>query len=161
MNLVPEIRLAQARDHVHLRSLDVKCFDYCWNDEDWGALHPNLSSILVACFYSTPVAMLVCSLRDHGDRKVLLIHKVCVREHFRQKGLSKQLLAVAYDMQKGAKADDLAIEVVEHLADPKNPANCLGWLEKMGFRASHILLEKRHSYGQAEDVFLFTFKGRP
>jgi hypothetical protein len=58
-------------------------------------------------------------------------------------------------------ADDLAIEVAEHLTDPKNPANCLGWLEKMGFRASGILPEKRHSYGQTEDVILFTFKGLP
>jgi GNAT superfamily N-acetyltransferase len=105
--------------------------------------------------------MLVCVLRDYKGRTVLCVRKLGVREHFRQKGLSKQLLALAYDMQKGAKADDLAIEVVEHLADPKNPANCLGWLEKMGFQAQGILPEKIIAYGHAEDVFLFTFKGRP
>jgi hypothetical protein len=64
-------------------------------------------------------------------------------------------------MQKSVGADALALAIPEHLADPLNPFNCLEWAKKMGFRAQGILPEKIIAYGQAEDVFLFTFEREP
>jgi GNAT superfamily N-acetyltransferase len=85
--------------------------------------------------------MLVCVLRDYKGRKVLCVHKLCVRAQYRHHGLSRKLLARAYDMQKSVGADDLALAVPEHLADPTNPFNCLEWAKKMGFRAQGVLPE--------------------
>lgn len=157
MNSVLDIRSAQPKDIQHLRDLDVKCFDYCWTDEDWKALDSEYSTVIVACAHGTPIAMLVCDEQEFKGRKLLHIYKVCVKPQFRGKNLGKKLLARAYEIAKMISADALAISVPESMTRPENSTNCVGWLKKMGFFAACILEEKDWLYGQEEDVILFVF----
>lgn len=157
MNFLPEVRSAQPRDTQHLRDLDVKCFDYCWTEEDWAALDDEHSTVIVVAVYGTPVAMLVCDEQEFKGRKLLHIYKVCTKPNFRNKGFAKKLLARAYEIARMVNADALAISVPESMTRPDSPTNCVGWLNKMGFYADCILDEKERMYGREEDVILFVY----
>lgn len=149
------VRLAQADDIKYLVDLDVKCFEHAWLPDEWkSAWEKKEIAIYVSSIYNTPVGMMVLEEQKYEEKSLLHIYKLAVHKLHRNKRVGKEMLACAFDIALKANDDYLSISVPESLTDPSNPANCLDWLHKMGFR-SHKIEGKERLYGREEDVFLF------
>lgn len=150
-----DVRRATSDDDQYVHKLDVTYLEHYWLPDDWQRHASNEGFIFVGTANHVPVATLVCDLQEFENEKLVHIYKVIVDKRFRGNNLGKKLLAVAYELGLHYSCTQLAISVPHHMT--VDEGNCVGWLDKMGFRATKVLPPIDRD-GEPEDVYLFTRK---
>jgi len=141
--MVFEVRPATAEDFTYVTDIDVKCFDYPWDEEKWQT--PSYS-IGVATLRKTPIGMVVFEIVGG----MVVLHKLGVRPTFRKRGVSRQLLdeVVTASMYAGAT-------YIETIIPESLGLEMAGWLAKLGFRGMGIKPNQFLNFGQPEDGYIF------
>jgi GNAT superfamily N-acetyltransferase len=165
-----KIRRGVKDDLHHLRDLDLKCYERPPADFTWWTqiADSHQCGVFVACDQETPIGMFVfevVNFKAHGKSGFNLhIHKLCVRENYRHKGIGSDLMEEASKECKSRRCTAVTITVPEYRCLPKTyPDDDVSiWLARFNFEAISIMPEKLEMYGKEYDYYLFaTTKSTP
>ena len=163
---IQQIREASAQDANYIYDLDLKCFDNPWSKENWAAISANSQAhAWVGCYRQVPISLVVTERQsfvppDTRNRvQSLHIHKLCVKEIFRRKGVGARLLQfVHHRAVEKVAVGWVTMTVPEWLINTDEPTNCLGWLQKYKLKALATLPTKIALYGKDYDQYLFGYQ---
>lgn len=162
MNQLQSVRHPDGHDEQYIYDLDVKCFDDVWTKDQWDKIQKNpKAKVWLGCVHNTPVSLIVVEeiyfKPPDSDRKVrsLHIHKLCVKNPFRNRGNGTRMLAHIETQAVREKAQWVTATVPEWLTDSSDKRNCLKFITKYGFKAIRTLPNPVSMYGQKFDQYLF------
>jgi GNAT superfamily N-acetyltransferase len=163
--VVQQIRKAAARDATYIFDLDLKCFDDPWSTERWEEINKNSNAaVWVGCNHQVPISLLVVEnqwfIPPESEHRAaaMHIHKLCVKDVFRKRGVGVRLLAHAHQEAVKVRAKWITMIIPEWLVNPNIEGNCLGWLSKYKFKALKTLEVTIPMYGKNYDQYLFGYE---
>ena len=147
------VRGASASDANAIIDIDIKCFEAAWSPEEWSDIGQKPGyAISVTTSYGTVVAFAV--FRSDKDKNGIEIIKLAVKEHFRRRLISRQLLCAGADYARARYANHIFIIVPESTIYP-GPKNIGDWLKAVGFEARNFVKKHFTTYGEQEDGVRF------
>ena len=151
MNIVPSL----VKDLNLLKDVDLKTYHYPLTDEAWThALVKSPCSVCTVRISKTHVGYMIVEPQELNLR----IHRLGVREKFRGNGVGKRLLERAEQLACDGKYAYLEVVVPDIHCIPGDLDNVALWLKFQGFRASGVLGDYFHMYGDDHDGYLFKRK---
>ena len=161
----PVVRLSRPTDINNLRDLDVKCYDYPINMEQWKTLVESSGKagearcVLVeyqsAIGSNKPIGFGVWQYHD-GDFLILRIGTV---KQYRRRGIGHLIMdAIVKDAsKKGIKT--IKITVPDIHCQPGDPDDVSAYLVKMGFKTTGLIYSDwKFMFGQYRDGYEFALK---
>lgn len=158
---IQTIREARDGDKHYLKQLDLRCFDNVYDAETWKLLiEDRQTHVWLGCNRLTPISFMVLErqLCEHiGDDKWSMhIHKLCVSERFRNRGVGTRLIAHAHTRAAQAGVNWITGTVPEWMVnDKEDPRYCLDWIKRFNFKAIGTLDEKIQMYGKDNVLYIF------
>lgn len=150
------IREARPEDLNRLQHSDLKCFDYSWDAEEWKFAIENYS-VKLATYYGTPVGFSVMAIVTEPKR-IGHLFKLGVIPTFRRRKLGRQLIAGAMGFTQFAGLNEIEAIIPEMLCRPGEPQDILGFLAKVGFRATGVVPNYIKNMGVIEDGYQFNLR---
>jgi len=142
------IRIAQWIDKEVLHDIDLKCFDYPWDESYWLYWFQETRVVFLVEDNGVPVGLLAGALNEDG----LVIEKIGVKPDYENMGASRLLIDAC---------EDLTIQCPEkpkiHIVIPEpwlypDSSHCLAnWLRGIGFKARLPYLPDYFHHG-GEDI---------
>ena len=153
--MIPEIRLAQARDIHYLADIDLKSYDYPWSLTQWREIGTDpTTAVMIAAVRADPVGMYVW--RKQPNIKQAEILKLATKPIFRGRGIGTFLLLAAEAAMCASSLNEATIIVPEINCLPDHPDDVSSWLVKRGYHVVLPILEGRfRMYGKRCDGFKF------
>lgn len=159
-------RPAQEKDLLHLRDLDLKCYEESPATNQWWdeVSQSEYTGCIVCCKSHVPIGMVVWERQAfklpefEGKVTTLHIHKLCIRKEFRGNKLGQSLLAHVHEEARKKGTPYMSTAIPEYLCIPDEPDDVSEWLNKLGFKAVLVLPAKVRLYGREYDQYLFVFK---
>lgn len=154
-------------DIDYVCDLDLKCHEQSPEPKKWWHVIINnpQCGCMVACDKKVPVGLVAWEkqafkLKDFPSKQLTLhIHKICVRQEYRLRGISKQLLAYAFERARVMQCPFMSMCIPEYkVGKPGGEGDITGWVESIQFKSTIILPLKIDMYGQQFDKYLFTMK---
>lgn len=159
----PVIRLSRPNDINPLRDLDVKCYDYPLNMEQWQMLVQDSGQdgkarvVIVeyeSGFNSQAIGYAVWQ-RFEGD---FLLLRLGVVKPYRRRGIGHLLFDTVLKDARKRNIPKIKVTVPACHALPGDPDNVTDFLLAMGFRASgRILPDWKFMFGKKEDGYEFEY----
>lgn len=157
---VQVIREATDKDKQYIKMLDLRCFDNVWDAETWNLMIPDQKvKVWVGCNRLVPISFTVlerdlCEYVD--DKWSMHIHKLCVSERFRNRGIGTRLIAHAHTRAAQCGVNWITMTVPEWLVNnPKDPRYCLDWIQRFKFKVLGTLDERIPMYGRDNEQYVF------
>ena len=164
MSSQPVIRLSRPNDINPLRDLDIKCYDYPLNMEQWQMLvqasgQDGQARVVIVEYesgYSSHAIGYAVWQKFEGD--FLLLRLGVVKPH-RRRGIGHLLFdTVVKDARKRGIAK-IRVTVPACHTLPQDPDNVSDFLKAMGFRANGVILtDWKVMFGRQEDGYEFEYQ---
>ena len=153
--MIPEVRLAQARDIHYLADIDLKSYDYPWSLTRWREIGGDpTTAVMIAAIRADPVSM--CVWRKQPNIKQAEILKLATKPTFRGRGIGTFLLLAGEEAMSAISSDKATIIVPEINCFPGHPDDVSSWLINRGYYVDLPILEGHfHMYGKQYDGFKF------
>lgn len=126
------IKIAQWIDRDILRDIDLKSFDYPWDDGYWIYWFQETRAVFIAEVDGVPAGLMAGALNEDG----LVIEKLGVKPPYRRLGVSKLLLDACDDMTiQCPEKPQIHIVIPEPWLYHDSPDCIAEWIKATGFKA--------------------------
>lgn len=159
----PAIRLSRPTDINNLRDLDVKCYDYPLNMEQWQALISSSGKSeearCVLVEYQSAIGSgnkpIGFGVWQKNEREFNIL-RLGVHKDYRRQGIGTLIIdTIVKDAVKKA-IKQIFVTVPDLHCEPGDPDDASQFLVAVGFKTNgKIVPEFRHMYGQYRDGYTF------
>jgi len=142
------IRIAQWIDKEILYDIDLRCFDYPWDEGYWLYWFQETRVVFIVEDDGVPVGLLAGALNEDG----LVIEKLGVKTAYRRQGASRLLLDACDDLTiQCLEKPRIHIVIPEPWLYPDNYDCVAGWIKATGFKAKLPYLKDYFHHGEDID----------
>lgn len=166
----PTVRLTRPNDINHLRDLDIKCYPYPLEMQDWhklvnGAGKKSEARVIIVEWNGTPIGFAVWNYEqiERKDKQgqtetldVAYVVRLGVAPAYRRRNVGMLLRDTVLIDARKKSLDVVRMTVPDLHCNPGDPDDVSVWLNRMGFRATGEIKERfMVMYGDWREGYIF------
>lgn len=161
----PVIRLSRPTDINNLRDLDVKCYDYPLNMEQWQALVQSSGKTdearCVLVEYQNPIGSntpIGFGVWQNEEGKFNIL-RLGVAKSYRRQGIGKLIIDTIVKDARKKDVKTISLIVPDLHCEPGDPDDCSQFMLAVGFKPTGEIIQKHiYMYGQWREGYAFEMR---